>query len=287
MSLPRGADAASSIDLSKRDLTLDLARVFAVLLVVVIHLLEVGVGTGPHGLDRSAGRSSISPGSTRSPGSSRSCRCSSSSAGSPASPRGAACVRRGGRRRRLRHAPGCCGSPSPPSRCSCSTSSWSAARPLIGVDPKLLGPVVLGAGSPLWFLAAYGLCQAVVPFAVHWHLRAPEAHPARAAGRRDHRGCRPLQHRQHRRGAAQPVLRLGAHPAARLLVRRRMVRPPLLVAARARGTGELGDAVPADDLGAVLPRHADQPQSADRPADRARSLAGLRAAAAAPAARAG
>ncbi|MEP6842596.1 MAG: acyltransferase family protein, partial [Pseudolysinimonas sp.] len=50
MSIPRGANAASSIDLSQRDLTLDLARVFAVLLVVVIHLLEVGVGTGPHGL---------------------------------------------------------------------------------------------------------------------------------------------------------------------------------------------------------------------------------------------
>ena len=36
--------AKSSIDLSKRDLTLDLARVFCVLLVVVIHLLMVGVG---------------------------------------------------------------------------------------------------------------------------------------------------------------------------------------------------------------------------------------------------
>jgi len=36
--------------LSKRDLTLDLARVFAVLLVVVIHLLETGVGSGPGGL---------------------------------------------------------------------------------------------------------------------------------------------------------------------------------------------------------------------------------------------
>ena len=48
------------------------------------------------------------------------------------------------------------------------------AATLIGVDPKLLGPVVLGAGSPLWFLAAYGLCQALVPLAVHWHLRAPK-----------------------------------------------------------------------------------------------------------------
>lgn len=43
MSTPRAASAA--IDLSKRDLTLDLARVFCVLLVVVIHLLMVGVNT--------------------------------------------------------------------------------------------------------------------------------------------------------------------------------------------------------------------------------------------------
>ena len=50
MSVPRNTSAVSSIDLSKRDLTLDLARVFAVLLVVVIHLLETGVGSGPGGL---------------------------------------------------------------------------------------------------------------------------------------------------------------------------------------------------------------------------------------------
>jgi hypothetical protein len=41
---PRAASAASSFDLSQRDLTLDLARVFCVLLVVAIHLLFVGVG---------------------------------------------------------------------------------------------------------------------------------------------------------------------------------------------------------------------------------------------------
>src|SRR6187402_1424569 len=35
----------AALDLSKRDLTLDLARVFCVLLVVVIHLLFVGVDT--------------------------------------------------------------------------------------------------------------------------------------------------------------------------------------------------------------------------------------------------
>ena len=170
--LPRGADAASSIDLSKRDLTLDLARVFAVLLVVVIHLLEVGVGTGKHGLTISrplehqpwfdavtwvfqimplffvvGGFASLT--AWRSLG------------------------RRGGgaadyvTTRVLRLA-----QPAFPLFVFYVVVVGGAT--LIGVDPKLLGPVVLGAGSPLWFLAAYGLCQAVVPFAVHWHLRAPK-----------------------------------------------------------------------------------------------------------------
>jgi len=172
VSIPRGADAASSIDLSKRDLTLDLARVFAVLLVVVIHLLEVGVGTGPHGLTISrplehqpwfnaltwvfqimplffvvGGFASLT--AWRSLG------------------------RRGGgaadyvKNRVLRLA-------QPAFPLFVFYVVVVGAATLIGVDPHLLGPVVLGAGSPLWFLAAYGLCQAVVPFAVHWHLRAPK-----------------------------------------------------------------------------------------------------------------
>jgi fucose 4-O-acetylase-like acetyltransferase len=172
MSIPRGADAASSIDLSKRDLTLDLARVFAVLLVVVIHLLEVGVGTGPHGLTISRPLEhqpwfngvtwvfQIMPlffvvGGFASLTAWRSL------------------VRRGGgaadyvKTRVLRLA-------QPAFPLFVFYVVVVGAATLIGVDPKLLGPVVLGAGSPLWFLAAYGLCQAVVPFAVHWHQRAPK-----------------------------------------------------------------------------------------------------------------
>ena len=172
MSTPRGADAASSIDLSHRDLTLDLARVFAVLLVVVIHLLEVGVGTGPHGLTISRPLEhqpwfnavtwvlQIMPlffvvGGFASLTAWRSL------------------VRRGGgaadyvTTRVLRLA-------QPAFPLFVFYVVVVGAATLIGVDPKLLGPVVLGAGSPLWFLAAYGLCQAVAPFAVHWHQRAPK-----------------------------------------------------------------------------------------------------------------
>jgi fucose 4-O-acetylase-like acetyltransferase len=172
VSIPRGADAASSIDLSKRDLTLDLARVFAVLLVVVIHLLEVGVGTGPHGLTISRPLEhqpwfnavtwvfQIMPlffvvGGFASLTAWRSL------------------VRRGGgaadyvKTRVLRLA-----QPAFPLFVFYVVVVGGAT--LIHVDPNLLGRVVVGAGSPLWFLAAYGLCQAVVPFAVHWHLRAPK-----------------------------------------------------------------------------------------------------------------
>lgn len=172
MRIPRGEDAASSIDLSKRDLTLDLARVFAVLLVVAIHLLEVGVGDGPHGLVISRPLEhepwfngltwifQIMPlffvvGGFASLTAWRSL------------------VRRGGgasdyvKSRVLRLA-------QPAFPLFVFYVVVVGAATVIGVDPKLLGPVVLGAGSPLWFLAAYGLCQAVVPFAVHWHLRAPK-----------------------------------------------------------------------------------------------------------------
>ncbi|MDQ2698880.1 MAG: acyltransferase, partial [Actinomycetota bacterium] len=44
---------------------------------------------------------------------------------------------------------------------------------VIGVDPNLVDTTVGGAGAPLWFLAAYTLCQAVVPLMVRLHARAP------------------------------------------------------------------------------------------------------------------
>ena len=46
---------------------------------------------------------------------------------------------------------------------------------LLGVDPALLEVAVTGAASPLWFLAAYTLCQALVPTMAGWHARAPRA----------------------------------------------------------------------------------------------------------------
>jgi fucose 4-O-acetylase-like acetyltransferase len=169
--MPRATAASPGIDLSKRDLTLDLARVFCVLLVVVIHLLETGVGTGPTGLVVSRPLEhqpwfnaltwvfQIMPlffvvGGFASLTSWRSLQ------------------RRGGgaadyvRSRVIRLA-----RPALPLFVFYVVVVGGAT--LIGVNPDLLHTVVLGAGSPLWFLAAYGLCQAVAPLAARWHASAP------------------------------------------------------------------------------------------------------------------
>jgi len=43
----------------------------------------------------------------------------------------------------------------------------------LGTPPELLAEVAFGIGSPLWFLAAYGITQCCVPFMVRLHERAP------------------------------------------------------------------------------------------------------------------
>jgi fucose 4-O-acetylase-like acetyltransferase len=158
--------------MSKRDLTLDLARVFSVLLVVVIHLLETGVGSGPGGLVVSRPLEhqpwfndatwvfQIMPlffvvGGFASMTAWRSLQ------------------RRGGgpadyvKIRVLRLA-------QPAFPLFVFYVVVVGAATLVGIDPTLLHTVVLGSGSPLWFLAAYGLCQAVAPFAAYWHARSPK-----------------------------------------------------------------------------------------------------------------
>ena len=42
---------------------------------------------------------------------------------------------------------------------------------LIGVDPALVDTVAIGVGSPLWFLAAYMIVQALAPAMMRWHER--------------------------------------------------------------------------------------------------------------------
>ncbi|WP_372968857.1 acyltransferase [Microbacterium sp.] len=42
---------------------------------------------------------------------------------------------------------------------------------LIGIDPALVDTVAIGVGSPLWFLAAYMIVQALAPAMMRWHER--------------------------------------------------------------------------------------------------------------------
>ncbi|CAN5309265.1 acyltransferase [soil metagenome] len=166
----------SSIDLSKRDLTLDIARVFCVLLVVAIHLMMVGVG-----VDRAGNLVAQSP--------------DDSPLGSQPWFDGVTWVgqimplffvvggfaaitawrslgRRGGtaadfvRNRVLRLA-------QPALPLYIFYVVVIGAAELLGVDPALLDLAVQGAASPLWFLAAYTLTQALVPLMVSLHTRAP------------------------------------------------------------------------------------------------------------------
>jgi hypothetical protein len=170
--VPRDVSAVSALDLSKRDLTLDLARVFCVLVVVVVHLLMVGVGTSSDGslvvsrpleqqpwFDAATWIGQIMPqffvvGGFASLTAWRSL------------------VRRGGtapdyvRTRVLRLA-------QPTLPLFLFYLAVLGGATLLGVDPVLLDTVALGAGAPLWFIAAYTLCQALVPVTARWHARAP------------------------------------------------------------------------------------------------------------------
>ena len=169
---------SSAIDLSKRDLTLDLARVFCVLLVVAIHLMMVGVG-----FDANGDLVAVRP--TESPLGSQPWFPAVTWAGQimplffvvggfAAITAWRSLVRRGGtasdyvRNRVLRLA-----QPALPLYVFYTIVIGGAL--LLSIAPELVDLAVEGAASPLWFLAAYTLCQALVPTMVTWHERAPRA----------------------------------------------------------------------------------------------------------------
>jgi hypothetical protein len=168
------AKTSSSIDLSKRDLTLDLARVFCVLLVVVIHLLFVGVGRDASGalivsrpvegqawFAAATWVGQIMPlffvvGGFASLTAWRSLRRRDGTASDYV------------RNRVLRLA-------QPAFPLFIFYAAVLGVAMLLRVDPALLSSVATGAGSPLWFLAAYTLCQAFVPIMAGFHERTPKA----------------------------------------------------------------------------------------------------------------
>ena len=166
------AEKTSAIDLSKRDLTLDLARVFCVLLVVAIHLMMVGVGLDADGqivvsrpLEGQAWFAPVTWLGQIMP-------LFFVVGGFASLTAWRSLVRRGGtgaeyvRNRVLRLA-------QPALPLYVFYAVVLIVILLIGVDPQLVDTTVGGAGAPLWFLAAYTLCQSVVPLMVRLHARAP------------------------------------------------------------------------------------------------------------------
>ncbi len=168
------AEKTSSIDLSRRDLTLDLARVFCVLLVVAIHLMMVGVGLGPDGEIVVSRPLELQPWFAPVTWAGQIMPLFFVVGGFASLTAWRSLVRRGGtgteyvRNRVLRLA-----QPALPLYVFYTVALIVIL--LIGVDPRLVDTTVGGAGAPLWFLAAYTLCQAVVPMMVRLHARAPRA----------------------------------------------------------------------------------------------------------------
>ena len=167
------SDTRTSIDVSKRDLTLDLARVFCVLLVVAIHLLYVGVGVSASGaisISRPLDHESWFPIVTWFGQIMPLFFVVGGFAGLTA---WRSMVKRGGngrefvRGRVLRLA-----QPALPLFLFYVVVLGAAA--LLRIDPGLVAGIATGAGSPLWFLAAYTLCQSLVPFMAGLHERRPK-----------------------------------------------------------------------------------------------------------------
>lgn len=171
-------ETRGGVDLTGRDLTLDLARVFCVLLVVVVHLLFVGVGPdGDGGIAVSRPLEQqpwfwfatwfgqVMPlffvvGGFATATALRSAR-------RRAGQHGAAVADRTfvhGRMLRLAR-------PALPLLVFLAVAL--AAATALGVDPGLLHAVASGVGSPLWFLGAYLICQLAAPVLLRGHERAP------------------------------------------------------------------------------------------------------------------
>jgi surface polysaccharide O-acyltransferase-like enzyme len=171
-SSPVSAPAAKP-DLSKRDLTLDFVRVVCVLLVVLVHLLEVGVGrpvSGGLAVTRPLDHEPWFAGATWAgqvmPLFFVVGGFASLTAWRSATRKGktAAGYIQG---RVIRLA-------LPALPLFIFYVIVIGAATLLGVDAAFLKGITNGAGSPLWFLAAYVLVQAFVPLMSRLHERAPK-----------------------------------------------------------------------------------------------------------------
>ncbi len=173
-SAPDRVRLAVTPDLSERDLTLDLARVVCVLFVIVVHVLMVGIGPGPDGglvtsrpaeqepwFNAATWVGQIMPlffvvgGFASAAGWTSWTRCGGDAVGFV-------------RSRALRLA-----RPALPLFVFFAVVLLAATA--LNIAPDIVEAAAVGAGSPLWFLAAYLICQALVPVMMQLHERAPGA----------------------------------------------------------------------------------------------------------------
>jgi len=157
-------------DLSGRDLTLDLARVTCVVFVIVVHLLQVGIGPGPDGTLVASRPAEQEPWFDAATWVGQIMPLFFVVGGFASAAGWESWKRKGGdatgfiRTRTLRLA-----QPALP------LFAFFAVVLVVTSAPDLVATAAVGAGSPLWFLAAYLICQALVPLMTSLHARAPRA----------------------------------------------------------------------------------------------------------------
>lgn len=168
-----GHVSSTEARLATRDLTLDLARVTCVLLVVVVHLLMAGVVVGDDGIviERTL---ELQPWFPALSWLGEIMPLFFVVGGFAARVGWRSAQRRGesaidfGRVRLARLA-------RPALPVFAFFALVLVAATLLRVDPVLLDGVAVGVGSPLWFLAAYLLVQALAPTMIRLHERRPVA----------------------------------------------------------------------------------------------------------------
>lgn len=166
--------APAAVDLSRRDLTLDLARVVCVLFVIVVHLVQVGIGPGPDGGLVASRPAEEQPWFDAATWVGQIMPLFFVVGGFAAATGWRSWTAKGGdaagfiRTRTLRLA-----QPALPLFVFFAVVLGVATA--AGLPAQLVSDAAVGAGSPLWFLAAYLLCQAAVPFLAACHARLPVA----------------------------------------------------------------------------------------------------------------
>lgn len=166
--------APAAVDLARRDLTLDLARVVCVLFVIVVHLVQVGIGPGPDGGLVASRPAEEQPWFDAATWVGQIMPLFFVVGGFAAATGWRSWTAKGGdaagfiRTRTLRLA-----QPALPLFVFFAVVLGVATA--AGLPAQLVSDAAVGAGSPLWFLAAYLLCQAAVPFLAACHARRPVA----------------------------------------------------------------------------------------------------------------